>query len=416
MLTLAQVNRIAALSASMTLLGSAQAQEATAGVYLSLVFEQRAPSDWGLALGWGVELTGNMVIDKGEDFCGPVPQLSALGLSGRLGFVGWGDGRLSAGLLYSRRETPQSTILAAEAALLVPLSGAWGDGNTKSSIVPALALRADFDPGEAIARWTFGLNEGELGIGVATGPRLGVTDSGCVVGRPMRDAAGEQAAGPQHHMNASSAVIARWLQMAEMERDSVPAFLQLARDLAALDAPADLIDQALTAAEDELRHVRLCLKMVVHLGGDPTRMAPVQASPRPSLTGHAGWVRLAVESWADGCLGEGSAAAQAAVAARLAEDPMARQVQTRIAHDETRHAALGWQVLTWAARVGGTPVLDALETVRIASMRADEFVPVAPQDARWGVLDAPRNAAIRQHTWRQAQVRLNRMLARAVAA
>lgn len=71
-------------------------------------------------------------------------------------------------------------------------------------------------------------------------------------------------------------------------------------------------------------------------------------------------VRLAVESWLDGCLAEGVAARRAHAASLTATDPEVRAAQRRIARDEERHADLGWRVLTWALETGGTEVADAV--------------------------------------------------------
>jgi hypothetical protein len=75
-------------------------------------------------------------------------------------------------------------------------------------------------------------------------------------------------------------------------------------------------------------------------------------------------VQLAIESWLDGCVSEGSAARHAALAARCATDRQARAVQHQIAVDETRHAELGWSTLAWAVARGGAPVRDALYKLR----------------------------------------------------
>src|SRR5439155_16644581 len=71
-------------------------------------------------------------------------------------------------------------------------------------------------------------------------------------------------------------------------------------------------------------------------------------------------VRLAAESWIDGCLGEGAAARRAGRAARLARHDGTRRALVRIERDESRHAELAWDVVRWAVDRGGTDARDAI--------------------------------------------------------
>jgi hypothetical protein len=148
----------------------------------------------------------------------------------------------------------------------------------------------------------------------------------------------------------------------------VPAFVQLVGDLLALGAPDALVDQAIAAAEDEVRHARACARIASRLGG--RRIAPTlpASALRGPLRGAEGIQRLAVESWLDGCLGEGAAAARAGFSAGRASDVRIARTRRGIARDERRHAELGWQVLAWAASRGGDDVVDAVRSVRDAAI------------------------------------------------
>ncbi|HKP64571.1 MAG TPA: hypothetical protein VJV78_47875, partial [Polyangiales bacterium] len=101
-------------------------------------------------------------------------------------------------------------------------------------------------------------------------------------------------------------------------------------------------------------------------------------TPRPIDVDRAGLVRLAVESWLDGCLAEGCAARQAKRAAELAEQGAAQQLQRRIAADEQRHADLAWDTLAWTLSQAGDEIRAALELLR-------DHRAAAPADA-----DSPR--------------------------
>ena len=125
----------------------------------------------------------------------------------------------------------------------------------------------------------------------------------------------------------------------------------------------------------------LFLSVVFGAEGEAWRFAPgwgespVVLPPPPALraplVGESGLVRLAVESWLDGCLGEGRAALEAEEAARRAHDPAARRIQGMIAQDEARHAELAWQVVDWALARGGRRVQGALRAERATGGASD---------------------------------------------
>jgi hypothetical protein len=67
-----------------------------------------------------------------------------------------------------------------------------------------------------------------------------------------------------------------------------------------------------------------------------------------------------VESWLDGCLGEGAAAKRAAREVLVARDARTRAVWARIAEDESRHAELAWDILGWTIDRAGSAARDAV--------------------------------------------------------
>lgn len=176
-----------------------------------------------------------------------------------------------------------------------------------------------------------------------------------------------------------------WVEDAQAEAASVPAFLCLAAELLHARAPLALVDRALDAAADEIRHARACAELASSLAG--TRVVPTAPAPpkRARLRGNAALTRLAAESWLDGCLNEGAAAARAARAARSARVPRASALQTRIAVDEARHAELGWDVLAFALSRGGSQVRDTVRAMR--HEQACFTREGAAGDERWGQLD-----------------------------
>ncbi len=233
----------------------------------------------------------------------------------------------------------------------------------------------------------------------------------CVDGRPLRDASGRAVGLGAFGTPGADEAADAWGRSAQAEAASVPAFLQLAAELLAHDAPADLVERALDAAEDEIRHARICAAMASRFSGHRERPTIPTAPLRAPLPGQAGLARLAVESWIDGCLGEGAAAARARFAAKHTSDARVRSASATIARDEARHAELGWDVLGFALRAGGPEVGDQVRACR------DTFAvdPAAPErdQLRWGVLGSATSIDVDTRAARAARRRLDGLLPRA---
>jgi hypothetical protein len=184
-----------------------------------------------------------------------------------------------------------------------------------------------------------------VGGGVRYVPTIG-TPGMCAIGRPQRSAEGERIQAEwdpepmDHKINA-------FRKAAAEEYASVPAFLQLARELEANGAPITLVQRALTAACDELRHTALCVRALEHLLGQAVELDVPVVATRAAAGGQAGLFRLALESWLDGCLGEGLAATLARADEQRECDPVLKRIHRIIARDEQRHAELGWDILQY---------------------------------------------------------------------
>lgn len=70
--------------------------------------------------------------------------------------------------------------------------------------------------------------------------------------------------------------------------------------------------------------------------------------PRVSRWQPRSLTEVAADNAAEGCIRETYGALVAHVQARQAQDPAVRRVLRRIAADETRHAALSWELHGWA--------------------------------------------------------------------
>lgn len=199
--------------------------------------------------------------------------------------------------------------------------------------------------------------------------------SNCDYGRPLRRADGSADLPTVRHDARSArtrehrALTRHWLRIARGEFASIAAFVELERSLVAHDAPPRLTDACRRAQHQELRHAELASDLVERFSGARPGFEHRVVEPPP-----ADLVRLAVESWFDGCLNEGAAAAEAAVRSAHVADVQINGALGVIADDELEHAELAWAIIEWAMETGGAPVRTALHAAL-----------GAPADARRGI-------------------------------
>jgi hypothetical protein len=202
----------------------------------------------------------------------------------------------------------------------------------------------------------------------------------CISGRPLRD--GDEHVLPDvlasrrrplsqgaRRVDAHTrAKLARaWLDDARAEGASIPAFFALARDLSATGAPRALVQRALAAARDEQAHTALCSALASGYAGVELRPASMETPPARDASRSQALQRLAAESWQDGCLGEGVAAAFARRSLATSTDGDVASALAIIARDEAAHAKLAWDVAAWCIEEGGRPVRDAIAATRAAT-------------------------------------------------
>lgn len=184
---------------------------------------------------------------------------------------------------------------------------------------------------------------------------------------------------------------ARWLEAARTEHASVAAFSRVSLELMSVGAPPHLLEGCHRAALDEVRHARLALSVARALGDGSWDLGPLPEVPSRPCT----LQQIAVDALVEGCIGEGTAAARAHIAADRARGPVAAVLRT-IAEDETRHGALAWAIVRWAVlrdpSLAGA-LRQALEQVRAERRR----VPAAETDpalAELGVMSAAEAARV----------------------
>lgn len=214
-----------------------------------------------------------------------------------------------------------------------------------------------------------------------------------------------------------AALEALWLHDAQKEHASVPAFSRIAWLLAAVGAPADLMEWAHRAALEEIEHARACFALAAGYGG---RSHSVAAMPDLLLGGldlHADpVVTLATESLRDGCQLEDFNADVARACSEVCREPATRAVLETIAIEERSHAEFSWALLEWTIGRAPAKVLPAVEKClaelatfpRPTAVNANSRVLVARADAdrllehgrlpdeRWGEIWEARLALTRQ--------------------
>jgi hypothetical protein len=163
-----------------------------------------------------------------------------------------------------------------------------------------------------------------------------------------------------------------------LEAASVPAFHTLARELRQAGAPRALVESARRCARDEIRHARVMARLARARGCEPLRPTVIDTPPR-SL------VEVAIENEREGCVRETFGALVATWQAAHARQRGLAAVMSRIATDETRHAALAWTVASW---LGGR--IGVRGRRRVAEARRE-----AIEDLKTGLASRPNAALVR---------------------
>ena len=210
-----------------------------------------------------------------------------------------------------------------------------------------------------------------------------------------------------------------WVEDARMEHASIAAFERATLELMAMAAPPDLLGEVQLAAADEVLHAQRCFGLAARCSGQQREPGPLTsleprvvglASDAGSEQARADWVRLALDTFIEGCVGETIATLVARRAMRRCEDPATLATLERIVEDEGRHAGLAWQTIRWIVDACGehqAAVLAALEQ-QAEAMAADareacEALPSAdPQAdelARFGRCDRRTELLARQDAW-----------------
>eukprot|EP00954_Amorphochlora_amoebiformis_P030824 1395252-Amorphochlora_amoeboformis.AAC.1 len=170
-----------------------------------------------------------------------------------------------------------------------------------------------------------------------------------------------------------------WLIQARGEHASVASFANHALELMKFGAPAALIEGALIAGQDEIRHAQACFAFAsrfdpgcctlrhqysenqnLYKAAEGKTYAPTDfpigssADIAETMEGMAG--RLSGE----GCYGETIGTVLAARQYFTAKDPQVKEELRIIIKEETNHAKLAWDTARWAIQKGGRKVFNTI--------------------------------------------------------
>jgi hypothetical protein len=155
----------------------------------------------------------------------------------------------------------------------------------------------------------------------------------CVGGRAPQGLLGAQV--------ARRGVGSLFAEMAHLESAAIPAFEDLAEELALHDAPRSLRRGARRGVEDERRHARSVSALAHRYGGITPEVARSERAPRSLF-------EMAADNAFEGCVREAYGAVEAAHQAAHAADPAVRAAFNEIAREEAQHALLSLAIDGWA--------------------------------------------------------------------
>ncbi|MDB4936236.1 MAG: putative lipoprotein [Labilithrix sp.] len=173
---------------------------------------------------------------------------------------------------------------------------------------------------------------------------------------------------------AASGLAAYFAQMAHDEAASVHAFVRMHDELSRLGAPASLVVAAQRSARDERRHARMMARRARALGA-PVFPARVRRASRRTLEA------IARENAVEGCVQETFGALLMRFQATRSCDASSRRLFARIADDETRHAALSWELARWAEAKLEGPARARVVAARARAVRSLRTKLAARSDA-----------------------------------
>jgi hypothetical protein len=190
-----------------------------------------------------------------------------------------------------------------------------------------------------------------------------------------------------------------WTKMARNEYATAIHMSQLLQLLLVARTPVDLVGMASDFVADEMRHVELCARIAMEIGGGAPATIDLEAIAlgfAPELTPRQRATEAILRVC---CIGETLSVPMLAEPMKAASHPLARGALQHIVREEAQHGRLGWLYLDWLA-----PELDDAERLRLGMIATQQLEVYAPL---WRLPDddvtcAPWLATLRTIGWVEA--------------
>lgn len=193
-----------------------------------------------------------------------------------------------------------------------------------------------------------------------------------------------------------------WANVALAEHASIASFARFALQLLSLGAPPALLQGAISAMADELKHTQLAFGLAQELSG--RTFGPTGLDVSDILQGATAPEGILAAAIHEGCVEETVSAHLLSAALERAELASVRSVLRELEQDEARHAELAWQFVAWLLEC--QPELHA----RAVECFAQALVPEPIHDTanaasagsleRFGCASRGTRAAVRARTLR----------------
>ena len=138
-----------------------------------------------------------------------------------------------------------------------------------------------------------------------------------------------------------------WRESAQAEHASVAAFAGFVSELLTLGAPSSLVMAAQQAMGDEIHHAKACFSLMSAFMG---KSYGPGVYPQATMGGTFSMENMLRNLVLDGCINETIAAAIADAESEYALDAEIREILSKIATDERKHATLAWKTLHWVLK------------------------------------------------------------------
>jgi len=189
-----------------------------------------------------------------------------------------------------------------------------------------------------------------------------------------------------------------WTYRADAEREAERRFARLARELRAVEAPAEAITITERAVFDEHRHAILCKELATIYGGEAPQLRAVEDVPLgPKQLDFRDRVLYEVVAFC--CITETLNSSLMKVAFDAARVPEVRAALRAILRDEIGHARIGWAHLAAERARGRGELIAALVPRMLAGAIREELFSPGPESS-----DA---ASLRDHGELPESIRLS---------